>query len=182
LVVIGHGLSPLGKGWGPEIDKHDVVRLKDPSWQKPGDYGGRVDYMAASTETLGVMSDYRKVPKEYWGFPKKGTFNQNSVHAFESKAKAPVLIKEFPAWVEEFKKTTEVNNFSLGIFAVLCCLDMGCKSIHLVGFDNLLDPMRWEYHKANRGKWVSFHDWPAERKLLDRMMTHYEATWVSGMT
>jgi len=44
LVVIGHGASPDGKGWGVEIDKHPVVRMHDSFWQEPSDWGARCDY------------------------------------------------------------------------------------------------------------------------------------------
>jgi hypothetical protein len=53
--IIGHGLSPVGKGWGSRIDETIVVRMKDASWQSAEDYGTRVDYMASSTEILPVM-------------------------------------------------------------------------------------------------------------------------------
>lgn len=39
-VVVGHGLTPIGKGWGPRIDASDVVvRMWDNHWQNVQDYG-----------------------------------------------------------------------------------------------------------------------------------------------
>lgn len=44
-VVIGHGASPHGKGWGERIDAAaHVVRLHDCHWQDAPDYGERYDY------------------------------------------------------------------------------------------------------------------------------------------
>src|SRR5690348_13506325 len=91
-LIIGHGASPKGKGWGSGIDEHTVVRLKNPSWQNKEDYGTRCDYMCASTETLPVMLDYRVVPKEYWAQPKKGVWNKTTESNFRAKAKAPLII------------------------------------------------------------------------------------------
>ena len=45
--------------------------------------------------------------------------------------------------------------------------------ILLVGFDNLLDPARLDYHKANKGAWTSRHDWFAENKMLPLIEASY---------
>ena len=171
VTIIGHGTSPVGKKWGAEIDKNIVVRLKEPSWQAPEDYGKRCDYMASSTETLPVMLDDRRVPKEYWGQPKKGTWNPATEASFRSRAQAPLAIplQLFLTWNAIFKELSgdEVPNFSLGMFAIICAAEfLKPEEIRLVGFDNLLEPARLEYHKANKGRWVSRHDWKAENRML----------------
>jgi len=44
-VVIGHGRTPVGQGWGPKIDACDaVIRLWDWDWQDAEDYGCKYDY------------------------------------------------------------------------------------------------------------------------------------------
>ena len=181
--IIGHGQSPLGKGWGARIDEAIVIRLKDPSWQNKEDYGARVDYMCSSTETLPVMLDYKKVPKEYWGQPKKGTWNPTVEASFRSRAQAPLTIPIdlFLTWNAIFKTLgrEEVRNFSLGMFAILCaCEFLRAEEIRLVGFDNLLDPDKLEYHKANKGKWVTHHDWKAENRMLPIVEEKYGVTIV----
>jgi hypothetical protein len=43
-VVVGHGKSPQGKGWGAHIDQADVViRMWDWHWQDQPDYGSKYD-------------------------------------------------------------------------------------------------------------------------------------------
>lgn len=44
-VIVGHGLSPKGKGWGAKIDNCDtVVRMWNWHWQNKFDYGTKYDY------------------------------------------------------------------------------------------------------------------------------------------
>jgi len=45
IVIIGHGKSPMGKGWGEKIDACDyVIRMWDNHWQNEADYGTKYDY------------------------------------------------------------------------------------------------------------------------------------------
>jgi hypothetical protein len=181
-VIIGHGLSPLHKGWGAEIDKHVVVRMKDPSWQGKVDYGERLDYLCASTETMPAMLDCKRMPLEYWAQPKKGEWSKAVEAQFRGRAKAPLLIGEhiFAHWNAVFKQIQaelgreEVRNHSLGMFAItMAARQLGPAQIRLVGFDNLLNPMLMDYYKANRGKWVTRHDWLAERAMLPLVEKDY---------
>lgn len=171
IYIIGHGKSPLNKGWGPRIDEGLVVRLKNPSWQNKEDYGSRVDYMCSSCETLPVMLDYKNVPKEYWGQPKKGSWNATTEANFRSRAKAllKIQIDLHNKWNPIFLDLTDkdVPNHSLGMAAITYVAEiLKPETIFLVGFDNLLDPSRLDYHKANFGKWVTRHDWFAENLML----------------
>ena len=174
ICIIGHGKSALVRGLGSEIDKFEVVRLKNPSWQNEGDYGTRCDYMAASCETLPVMLEYKKVPKEYWGQPKKGSWSKVTESNFRSKAKAPltVQIDLHNKWNPVFLGLTDSDlnvtpNHSLGMAAITYAAELlKPEKIYLVGFDNMLNPDQLEYHKANVGKWVTRHDWHAENKML----------------
>ena len=44
IVVVGHGKSPAGKGWGRNIDEHTmVIRMWNCHWQNTVDYGNRYD-------------------------------------------------------------------------------------------------------------------------------------------
>lgn len=44
-VVVGHGHSPVGKGWGKRIDSGDaVIRLWNWHWQDPLDWGVKYDW------------------------------------------------------------------------------------------------------------------------------------------
>lgn len=45
IVIVGHGRSPEGRGWGLYIDTADVViRMWDWGWQATNDYGDRFDF------------------------------------------------------------------------------------------------------------------------------------------
>lgn len=179
IVIIGHGESPKGKGWGPEIDRHVVVRLKNPSWQRAEDYGSRCDYMAASTETLPVMLDYKVIPKEYWGQPKRGVWNPSIEAGFRARAKAPlkIPIDVYLPWFETFKelrKKPDTASISLGLSAIIfASYFLKPDGIRLVGFDNLLDPSLWEYKKADRGKWVTRHEWDVENSMIPLIEQEY---------
>jgi hypothetical protein len=178
ITIVGHGLSPVGKKWGSRIDETVVVRMKDASWQSAEDYGSRVDYMASSTEILPVMLDYKRVPKEYWAQPKKGKWSAVTEANFRSRAKAPLRIplQLFLTWNAVFKSfhDGDVPNFSLGVFAIICAAEfLKPEEIRLVGFDNLLDPNKLDYHKANKGKWPTRHDWHAEKRMLPEIEKAY---------
>ena len=169
-VIIGHGDSPKGCKWGSEIDKHVVVRLKDPSWQGAEDYGTRTDYMCASTETMQVMLDYKKIPIEYWGQPKKGSWSVKSERNFRERAKAPlkIPINIHNRWSVVFKSMAQTcPNHSIGMAAITFAAEfLKPAEILLVGFDNMLDPDRLDYYKANKGKWVTGHEWHVENKMI----------------
>ena len=150
------------------------MRLKCPTWQTEDDYGRRVDYMAASTETLPVMLDYKGRPKLYFGQPKRGSWNAATEASFRSRTDIPLLIpiEIHQRWNPIFRSLSglpagECPNHSLGMAAITyACEFITPQEILLVGFDNLLEPTRMEYHKADRGKWVTRHDWIAENRML----------------
>ena len=181
LVIVGHGASPKGRGWGARIDQYPVMRLKNPSWQTEDDYGRRVDYMAASTETLPVMLDYKGKPKLYFGQPKRGSWNAVTEASFRSRTDIPLLIpiEVHRRWNAVFRELSELPagqcpNHSLGMAAITyACEFIKPARILLVGFDNLLEPARMEYHKADRGKWVTFHDFEAENRMLPMIEEAY---------
>lgn len=161
------------------------MRLKNPSWQTQDDYGKRVDYMASSTETMPVMLDYKGKPKMYFAQPKRGSWNAATEASFRSRTDIPLLIpiEIHRRWNGVFLSlTTEKDcpNHSLGMAAITyACEFIKPARILLVGFDNLLDPTRMEYHKADRGKWITRHDWVAENRMLPMIEEAYGAQ-ISG--
>ena len=185
-VIVGHGLSPLHKGWGQSIDQYTVIRMKDPSWQSKEDYGKRMDYCCASTETMLGMLDDRRTAKQYWAQPKKGQWNKHTEGIFRTRLQARgvpkvelVIAEElFKRWNALFlrlnQEREEVRNHSLGMFAITATAEfLKPQTILLVGFDNLMNPMKPDYWKANRGKWTSGHDWLAEHAMLSTIEKQY---------
>lgn len=180
MVIVGHGDSPKGCGWGKRIDEHIVWRLKDPSWQTPDDYGKRVDYMCSSTETLQVMLDYKRIPIKYYGQPKKGSWSEIAEARFRERAQAPLEIPLDihnhwkPVYLDFCRDPSLAPNHSVGTAAITyAAAFLKPDQIKLVGFDNLLDPYRLDYYKANKGKWPSKHDWLAENKMLPMIEKDY---------
>ena len=180
ILIIGHGDSPLGCKWGSEIDKNVVFRLKDPSWQHQNrvDYGHRTDYMAASTETMLQMLDCRAKPLQYYAQPKRGSWNSTTEGSFRARTQIPLTIpiELHNQWNGVFKGLTEspAPNHSLGMAAIVyAAFYLKPAEILLMGFDNLLDPARLDYFKANKGKWPSRHYWTAENKMLPMIETAY---------
>lgn len=183
LRIIGHGLSPLGKGWGPLIDEQPVMRLKNPMWQfaNHSDYGKRMDYMVASCETMMAMLECAKKPAvAYFAQPKKGFWNKQTEDQFNARSpdkRVQVQIGLHNKWNEVFKsfRTDEdCPNHSLGMAAITyACEIVKPDRIDLVGFDNLLNPTLPAYYKVERGKWHSRHDWPAEHKMLDVLRAEF---------
>ena len=53
------------------------------------------------------------------------------------------------------------------------CEFLSPAEILLVGFDNMLNPLQDEYHKANKGRWTSRHDWVSENAMLALVQGHY---------
>lgn len=140
--------------------------------------------MVASTETMATMLDYKTVPKVYWAQPKRGEWNKHLEEKFLQRAKAPLKILQGPflRWNEIFKtlRTKDVPNFSVGVAAIIfLCEEDKQDVIRLVGFDNLLEP-KHDYYKANKGKWVSHHDWPAEKAMLPLIEQEYGVS-IRGM-
>jgi hypothetical protein len=69
-VIIGHGRSPEGKGWGEKIDAADVViRMWDCGWQSEEDYGTKYDfgfYEIAPGLTEKVVQFRKREPSRAW--------------------------------------------------------------------------------------------------------------------
>ena len=71
VVVVGHGLTPEGKGWGSKIDACDVViRMWNwAPWQNAHDYGVRYDYgfyEISPTEMNRLYTHNCRTPKYGW--------------------------------------------------------------------------------------------------------------------
>jgi len=163
--------------------------MKNPEWQwnMVGDYGRRCDYLVFSNETAGGNANSKARPKEYWVQTKKHILKcQNLLENKGIPYRIPM--RTFFNWNEVFKGMWDhgVNNFSLGVFSIMCALEfLKAKDLWLVGFDNLLHPELDVYYKAHRGKWNTGHNWKAENEFFHILLNHYKADfrdtpWDSG--
>lgn len=170
IVIVGHGPSPVGKGWGKEIDRHPVARMKDLSWQNWKDYGARLDFWCCSTE---IMGWFQFGAREYWAQPKRGFWDAKHESAVRAKGIHPQIdLDLFQRWNQVYTSLTDKHrNYCLGIHCILKVCEKGEQPC-LVGFDNLLSP-GLPYRKADKGKWPSDHDWAAENAMLPLIEKNY---------
>jgi Glycosyltransferase family 29 (sialyltransferase) len=180
--IVGHGPSLKGSGLGDLIDAYDhVVRMKNCGdlLKEPGDYGLRTDFMCSSTEVLRVM---KVKALQYWGYPKYGTYNKESVEKFAKTIDVPLLIPHAVcnAWNDYFRSLTSQHpNYSTGMAAiVIACHYLRPEEIYLAGFDTLLNP-EIKYSSTVETPWnkngnYPNHDWKAENKMLDKLRETYQ--------
>ena len=187
VCIVGHGPSLKGAGLGKKIDACDVVvRLKNCSMllAEPRNYGKRTDVMCSSTEVLHHLWKVKAL--EYWGFPKKGSYNQGSVAWLERKIgySAPVVVplQVSNFWNEFFRQMGAKHpNVSTGVGALIIALDrLSPKEVYLAGFDKVLDPSTDGYKCTvptlfNKGGTADTgHDWNTEKLLLDYLAAQYK--------
>lgn len=117
----------------------------------------------------------------YWAQPKKGTWSKITEAGFRQKATKPLVIpiEIYLPWLERFRsmRQEETPNFSVGLSAILFCAALlAPRQIRLIGFDNLLNPNLLDYHKADRGKWVTRHEWAVEHAMVPLIEKEYGIT------
>jgi hypothetical protein len=187
VVIVGHGPSLKGAGLGPRIDTFKwVVRLKNCSMllAEPHDYGTKTDVMCSSTEVLPVIAKVKA--KEYWGYPKKGTYVKSRVRWLsrhvEAGSSVIVPLEVCNLWNAFFREMGGKHpNVSTGMGAVICALHLKRpKKLYLAGFDNVLDPSIEGYnctvptHFNHGGTRSTGHDWLAENQLLSYLAAHFQ--------
>jgi hypothetical protein len=187
VVIVGHGPSLKGTGFGKEIDRHFVVRLKNCSMllAEVEDYGRRTDAMCSSTEVLPYLPKVKA--KEYWGYPKLGSFSPRRVkwlkNHIEHTAKVHVPLEACNLWNAAFLELGGRHpNVSTGMGAIIIALELKRPEVlYLAGFDNVIQPSIVGYkstvptHFNNGGTQSTGHDWETEHRLLPYLATHYQA-------
>jgi hypothetical protein len=187
VCIVGHGPSLKGAGLGKEIDKHFVVRLKNCSMllAEAVDYGRRTDAMCSSTEVLPHLPKVKA--KEYWGYPKHGTYSERRVkwlkRHVEQTSKVFVPVDACNLWNAAFLELGGRHpNVSTGMGAVIIALELKRpKTLLLAGFDNVLFPSTQGYRSTvptafnDGGNKDTGHDWQMEHELLPYLATAYKA-------
>lgn len=185
VVVVGHGPSLKGARLGTKIDRHPVVRLKNCYMllAEAQDFGRRTDYMCSSTEVITNLAKIKA--QEYWGYPKKGSYNAAPVEWLERQTKKPVIVPLdiCNLWNAAFLELGGKHpNVSTGMAAIIIALDrLSPKTLYLAGFDKIWSPEGPGYISTvptrfnNDGKSDTGHDWPKERELLGYLATAYQA-------
>lgn len=206
VVIIGHGKSLVGKGWGSRIDACDtVVRLWDNHWQDVPDWGCKYDYgyIELSPKQMSRMKFYNKnTPRLGWigGLLKSATY----------ELPPNTTIIKFGEWIELGKTLGGVGNtgklkLTRGCAAACWAIThLKPDQVILVGLDNVrerraltpeegfpdayrvLPSTSWKTYVGGGTKYHN-HDYVAEgdilRVLSERTgvkLTHAQDTWVNG--
>lgn len=176
VVIVGHGPSLVDSNKGQEIDKRAVVRLKkcDTVISNGKDYGIRCDYMCSSTEVMGGMLDMSFTPKEYWGYPKKGSWTQSNEKKMDGNNYI-IFLDECEKWNVLFRKYAgePYRNYSTGLAAIIiACFHLKPEKIYLAGFDTVLDPKKKYVSRYNKNP-IDSHRWDVENKMLPLIEGEY---------
>lgn len=183
-VIVGHGPSLKGLRQGKNIDACDkVVRLKNcyTLLAEPHNYGTRTDAMCSSTEVLPTIE--RVKADEYWGYPKKGTYNKAATNWLQRKTgKVPhVPLELCNFWNCFFLELGGKHpNVSTGMAAMIIALDRyKPDTLVLAGFDKVLNPATPGYACTvptpfnSGGTKDTGHDWGTEHKMLPYLAQHF---------
>lgn len=185
-VVIGHGRTPGGKGWGPKIDECLVVRLWDNHWQDPTDYGTRYDYgyMELSPKQFSRLKFYnQRTPDIGWigGLLKRSNY--------DLPPKTQVILTG--EWTERGRRLGGVGEtgklkLTRGVQAACWAISQRPDAVVLVGFDNvytgealtpeagfpdayrILPSTSWKNYKGGGTKYHN-HDYIVEGKILQTL-------------
>ena len=181
VCIVGHGPSLKGAGLGSKIDSYDkVVRLKGSQavlWTN--DFGGRADALCSSTEIMGTF--FKMHAGEYWGYPKKGEFDERIAMKTLKSLQQPIMIPLgfVNTWNARFRQMGATHpNVSTGMAAILIAIHRWKPSeIILAGFDTMLDPtIEFSRHtkipRSGFGKYPG-HDWAKENELLSVLRDAY---------
>ncbi len=185
VVIVGHGPSLKGAGLGKQIDSFDcVVRLKNCYMllAEYGDFGRRTDVMCSSTEVLHVLPKIKA--REYWGYPKRGSYNRSLVKWLErqvsGRIRVPLEVCE--KWNRFFRDMGGRHpNVSTGLGALIICLELRRpEEVTLAGFDKVWEPSIEGYQSTVPTPWNdggqkdTGHDWEAEHVLLQSLSDFYQ--------
>jgi len=181
VCIVGHGPSVREKPRGQDIDQCTVVRLKNCKrlLADKEHYGRRIDYAAASTETLkGLHGLGAKHVKEYWGYPKRGKYNAKVAQELQDLTGRPVWVPLTLTndWNKRFRDLGgQHKNMSLGMAAIIMvCEKLKPENLFLAGFDTMLDPDKEYYTCLKERKGHPGHDWATEHILLDQVRAEYD--------
>lgn len=139
VVVVGHGKTPIGRGWGPKIDACDVVvRMWDNQWQNATDHGSKYDigYFELSPKQYKKFADLNvNYPTQGWVV---GMLKPTPGVTLPKNARLINMAR----WIERGKElgglgATGRLKLTRGCVAACWALENFPGQLTLVGFDNV---------------------------------------------
>jgi len=186
-IIIGHGPGIRGAKRGNEIDQfRAIIRFGDGFyWQTPEDYGWQTDYVLSGDQRIADIITNCPQAKEVWVYGRPD-YRDEALIMRRLKGYRPYVCRETDGWLQRFKeigakgycsqRCPEDPHFSQGLAAIIMAAErLEEKHICLAGFKNLLAGDNGDYDaETNRGHTIiSYHDFEAERRLLDEIIDHY---------
>lgn len=139
-VIVGHGPSPKGRGWGKHIDAAEtVVRMFDCGWQSPEDYGTRYDIgvvTLAARQLNWFATEATRRPALWWLYRQDGAW-------FSVKGETPqemFTVDQDRQTALDIGAQTLGGNFALTRGTAAACnaiRRLGVGTVVLVGFDEV---------------------------------------------
>lgn len=145
IAIIGHGLTPKGRGWGHNIDDcYSVIRMWNYHWQNENDYGTAYDWgflEISGTEMARFNTHNVRTPRLGW----IATELPSNRGRKKYNGSLPGQLKLFDSnpWEAACRRLGDIDNgrvtLTRGVRAALAAMELsepGDRMI-LVGFDNV---------------------------------------------
>lgn len=196
-VIVGHGKSAEGKGWGPRIDSAArVIRMWDNQWQNSEDYGVRYD-LGLFEMGGGLAKRFKQLNQRH---PKEGWLASVVSREF-TPLPANTAVIDQSDWNKRAMELGGVGasgrlQFQRGTVAACWVLETASRGdkLILVGFDNVVAGRALPVHEGFPDKYVSEptsfhfkgyipnaprygnHDFTIERPFMTRLARSHGVT------
>ena len=179
IVIVGHGTSIKGSGFGRIIDSFDCPIVRFNGFMHGcgvEDRGHRVDYLCTTIKQFGFFLADNVIPtREVWVYRPRGKFKP-----IRSYRETPVYAPDIKEWLDMYnglRTKKSVSYFCKGFASIIIAAKrLDIDSILLFGFDNLWRGESRNFETMGLGKdrvYTTRHDYAAERRILDIVSTKY---------
>lgn len=196
--VVGHGPSLEGAGWGPQIDKHDlVIRMVECDWQPKADYGQKYDIgVYLRGYPVNVMSQMKRIPAiAYWTVTlerEEEHLPDTIVGVYQHRTIVQIRQSFWGPWEETKRRKGRARHGSRGGIAAIAVLQrFPVRRLSLFGLDAIRDRVdvkrradeasgNINQRKALTGYYPTKqvprcpHDWQRERRVIKQVAQEHE--------
>jgi hypothetical protein len=159
FIVVGHGLTPVGRKWGKKIDRaNTVIRMWNFHWQNPVDWGRKYDFgflEVSPTEMVRFQKHNCKVPTTAW------LASDLAPYTGTLPAGAHIVWIRPGGWVERAIKLggkgdrNKYLKLTRGVRAAAWAIERRPKRVILVGFDNVKEGIALTIEEGYPPEYVS---------------------------